>query len=473
MNDHYEQEIDLKWLLYRVMRAWRSIVLVALIAALAVGGIKFLINYSSFTNEAYRLQQEAAYAKAYADWEESTQQLRAELAMLQQSKTEQISYNENSILMQINPFHENLATFEIYVDCNELALANPSYSSFALSGRLLQLYQSYITGGELLQYVQDRLESKPDLRYVQELIVLKPNYSTNTLSCTISHIDAEHCQELALLVQEGLQAKKESLLSTVGMHDLIITAPSFVEQINTTLEKTQKNNLQIPTTLDTKLKELETSLSAAAAPVATHEQAPVIPALRNAAKYFLLAGVVAAFLMAVLIAGTCILSGKLLNPTDMKSRFGLHIIGQLPAARTKRPFAFVSRLISSIFGITTVPEDYSKLAKMVGSSIRSGLISREADTSKTSLAFTGTMNEDSLQSVIAASGLQDCVSLICAPDLLSNADSVEKISSADYVVLLVEQETTSLSDIEKMLEALKTWNKPVLGTVILNVDTLI
>ena len=472
MNEHYEQEIDLKWLLYRMLRAWRSIVLVTLIAAILVGGVKFALNYSIFSSESYCLQQEAAYADAYSAWEEAHQQIISEIDTLQLNIEEQTSYNENSILMQINPFHEQQASFDIYVECNDLALANPSYSPFALSGRLLQLYHSYLSGGELLQYVQDNLEDKTELRYLKELITLKANYNTNTLTCTIIHTDTERCQELTLLVLEGLQLKKEELLSSIGAHNLIVTTPAFVEQINLDLEKKQKSNLQILTTLDTKLKELQSSLESDAAPSATYKQSAVIQAARGAVKYFLIAGVAVAFIMAILVAGACIVSGKLLNPNDMKSRFGLHIIAQLPQAHKKRPFAFVSRWIATLFGITTRPEDYDKLAKSCSSSIKSLLASKADEEERITVAFTGILDEEHLQSILCADDFDDTYTLLFAPDLLSDAASIEKINTADYVILVTEQENSLLSDIEKQLEALNAWDKTVLGTIVLNTDTI-
>ena len=37
MNENYEQEIDLKWLVYRVLRGWRPIVVWAIVIAIVMG----------------------------------------------------------------------------------------------------------------------------------------------------------------------------------------------------------------------------------------------------------------------------------------------------------------------------------------------------------------------------------------------------------------------------------------------------
>ena len=62
--------------------------------------------------------------------------------------------------------------------------------------------------------------------------------------------------------------------------------------------------------------------------------------------------------------------------------------------------------------------------------------------------------------------------LISAPDVLTNAEPIKKVAGADCVVLVEKQEETKIADMEKELEALKTWNKTVLGVIILNTDVV-
>ena len=62
--------------------------------------------------------------------------------------------------------------------------------------------------------------------------------------------------------------------------------------------------------------------------------------------------------------------------------------------------------------------------------------------------------------------------VICAPDVLTNAESIEKLIEASCVVLVEKQEESTIADIAKELEALKAWNKPVLGAVVVGVDAV-
>jgi len=176
--------------------------------------------------------------------------------------------------------------------------------------------------------------------------------------------------------------------------------------------------------------------------------------------------------VAVIIAFSALLSGKLLNPEDVKNRFGLRVVGQLPSARVKKPFAFISRWFSAFGGITTKPEDYDRLAKMIGTSIKSDLASRKEAADWKKLAFTGTVSAEEMEQAVSAMGLSKDYTVICAPDVLTSAESIEKLSEADCVVLMEKQEVSALADISKELEALRAWNKTVLGAVVVNADAV-
>ena len=138
----------------------------------------------------------------------------------------------------------------------------------------------------------------------------------------------------------------------------------------------------------------------------------------------------------------------------------------------KKPFAFVSRWFSAFGGITATPEDYDRLAKMIGTSIKSDLASRENAAEWKKIAFTGTVSAEELNAAVDAMGIGKDYAVICAADVLTNAEAIEKLSGADCVVLVEKQEESTLADISKELEALKAWNKTVIGAVVLNADAV-
>lgn len=472
MNETYEQEIDLKWLIYRVLRAWRPIVVWAIIIGVVLGVGSFGLNLLKINDPEYLEAAQMNFEREHASWVATGENYEAQIANIEEAKTEQTEYNEKSVLMQIDPLREFHASFEMYVNYDYQIMPDMAYQNIDLSDRILKAYATYMTNGELYQKIIDGVSFDIERRYLGEILSVSVDYGTNMISVSVRQQNAEYCQEILAIVKDALLAKYNDVNTTIAEHTLSDTNSSSYETVNLGLQETQKANRQRVTDLDISLQEVNEAYLEWQEEPEPEAEFTFIEILKGGIKLLIIGGVVGAVVVAVIIAFGALMSGKLLNPEDAKNRFGLRIVGQLPAARTKKPFAFVSRWFSKFGGITSTPEDYDRLAKMIGSSIKSDLASREEAADWKKVAFTGTVAAEELKRVVDALGIKSSYTLICAPDVLTNAEAIEKLSEADCVVLVEKQEESTLVDISKELEALKAWNKTVLGAVVVGVDAV-
>ena len=475
MNKTYEQEIDLKWLIYRVLRGWRPIVIWAIIIALVLGVGSFGLNALKLTDPEYIAKQEANFKRAYASWEATIENYEAQLENLEEAQEEQTEYNENSVLMKIDPLRQFHASFELYVNYNYQIMPDMAYQNIDLSDRILKAYATYMTNGELQQYVIDNLSYDIERRYLSEVLSVSVDYGNNMISVSVTNQSAEYCQEMLDLVKTALMTKYEDINAAIAEHTLTTTNSAAYETVNLSLQETQKANRQAVTDLDMTKQEVFDEYVEWQRDEAGQEpqkEYTMFEVIKGSIKMLIIGGVVGAVLVAAIIAFGALLSGKLLNPEDVKNRFGMRVIGQLPAKRVKKPFAFVSRWFAKFGGITATPEDYDRLAKMVGTSIKSDVSARAEAADWKKVAFTGTIAAEELEAVVASLGMDASLSAICAPDVLTNAESIQKLSEADCVVLVEKQEESTLADITKEIEALKAWNKTVLGAVVVNADAV-
>ena len=475
MNETYEQEIDLKWLIYRVLRGWRTIVVWAIVIAIVMGAGSLGLYGLKCLDPEYLQEAEIAYEREHASWVATIDNFEQQMANIEEAKTEKEEYNAKSVLMQIDPLREFHASFEMYVNYDYQIMPDMQYQNIDLSDRILKAYATYMTNGELYQKIIDGVSFDIERRYLGEILSVSVDYGTNMISISVRQQSAEYCQEILAIVKEALLAKYEDVNATIAEHTLSDTNSSAYETVNLSLQETQKANLQAVTNLDISMQETseayEEWLKSEDGMEPTREYT-LFEQIKNSIKMCIIGGVVGAVVVAVIIAFGALMSGRLLNPEDLKNRFGLRIVGQLPAARVKKPFAFVSRWFAAFGGITTKPEDYDRLAKMVGTSIKSDLASREEAAGWKKIAFTGMVDATELQKAVAAMGIGKEYDVVCAPDVLTNAESIEKLSEASCVVLVEKQEESTLTDITKELEALRAWNKTVLGAVVLNADAV-
>ena len=68
MNETYEQEIDLKWLIYRVLRGWRSIVVWAIVIALVLGIGTFGLKVLKMQDPEFMAEAELKFQREHAGW---------------------------------------------------------------------------------------------------------------------------------------------------------------------------------------------------------------------------------------------------------------------------------------------------------------------------------------------------------------------------------------------------------------------
>ena len=137
MNETYEQEIDLKWLIYRVLRGWRTIVVWAIIVGVVLGIGSFGLNYVKINDPEYIEAEQENFEREHTSWVATGENFKAQLENIAEARAEQEEYNEKSVLMQIDPLREFHASFELYVNYDYRIMPDMTYQNIDLSDRIL------------------------------------------------------------------------------------------------------------------------------------------------------------------------------------------------------------------------------------------------------------------------------------------------------------------------------------------------
>ncbi len=471
MYENYEQEIDLKWLLYRVLRSWRMIAAWAIIIGLILGIWKLATGFVNMSDEEFMAETQTNYERAYASWLAEGENLEASLENLAEEKARQAEYNEKSVKMEIDPLRVSTASFELYVDYDYQILPNMTYQNVDMSDRILKSYATYMTNGEMEQYILNNLSYEMDLRYLKEILSKAVDYSNNVITVSVIHVDAEKCQEMLELAKAAILSRYEIVCDNIADHEILDTNASAYEYVDFNLEDVQKANKKYLTELDVELQEVNEEYLEWRKSTKPEFEYSSLEVVKSSIKMLIIGGVVAAMLVVIGIACACLFSGKLLNPEDIRNRYGVRVIGMLPTDRVKKPFAFVSRWFAKFGGITVKPEDYDAIAKMIGSSIKQSMNVAESVMGK-KVVLTGTVAEEELKRVANAIPTDGAYAVEYTSNVLVNAEAIEKVADADAVVLVEKQESSLHADVAKELETLKAWNKTVLGAIVLNVDAV-
>ncbi len=472
MNESFDREINVKWLFYRILRAWRPIVAWGLLIAIVLGAGSFAINVIKRNDPQYQEEAKQHYEYEHAQWAAEEENLKAELTNLEREKDRLTEYNASSIKMTIDPLRQHVASFQVYIKYDYEIIPDMVYQNIDLSNRILKAYEAFLTGGEMYQYLMEHLGYEIKMQYLAEVITVTADYANNFLSVRVIHKSGEESREIAALIQQGLNERLQTVVERIAPHEIVVTNEAAYETVNLSLEKEQSDSLQLLADLNLKIGEVNEELRAWAGKPEPTLGTTLGQIGASAAKLAVIGAVVGVVVAAILVAFGAILSGKLLNPDDMKDRFGVRVVGKLPVARVIKPLAVVSRCFAKIGGIVSTPEDYEKLAALAALDLKSDIEARPEGAQWKSIAFTGTADQELLCRAVEAMGLKGAYHVACAADMLTDPASVQKIVAADCVVLVEQQEKTLHCDIARELEALAAWNKPVLGAVILNTDAI-
>lgn len=112
---NYEQEIDLKDLMFAVLRKWRPIILIAIVFAVLLGGMKGAGALKQMKDSEYLAAKQQEYDNSMDQYAISKASLEKEVENIKASLESQNEYMEKSVLMNINPYDEYVTAADFYV----------------------------------------------------------------------------------------------------------------------------------------------------------------------------------------------------------------------------------------------------------------------------------------------------------------------------------------------------------------------
>jgi len=131
----FDIDIEIKDLLWELVRGWRLIVVLALVCGIGLAAVQYRSDASKTEiTSVKKTQEELEKAMGEQDLDEVT----AAVALKRQAD-ELSAYMENSILMRLNPYEENVVFLQYYVEADNEKVAtdaNDAYVTYIGQGAL-------------------------------------------------------------------------------------------------------------------------------------------------------------------------------------------------------------------------------------------------------------------------------------------------------------------------------------------------
>lgn len=478
-NTNYdaEQEIDLLRLLLYVLHRWRSLVAITLVAAVLLAGVSVLKNMLAQTDETEFLAMQSkyeaelsAYAYSKAAYESSVESLTQQLAYLS-------TYQDKSMLANLNPEDLWVGTLNVYVLDNGGRAAT---SSGALEhdpyDAIVKAYQQAFS--QTSNYEPLANEMGIETIYLEELISSRADYDANSVSIWIVAPDEATVRriqtEIDTLVSEIHSKVKEQLtdhkfvvsdwnirntteaqfMQVEGLERIVLNTDNTLQKwvVIPQVGDTQKELIKQVDTVKKSLTELEKNRPEA--PAALDNSSMV----KDALKYGIIGGFVGCFLLAAWYAFLYIVDGRIHGGEDLKSRYGVRVLGEFhhpyPAKHPNRLDAWLEH-----FEKTSASLDvYGQIAAGVHILTRDNrkiLLTGEADAEQI-VRLKEKLVPQLPELELSAGG-----------NMRTNADILRSLTEYDGIILVEASGVTRYADVEAELSYIRAARLQLLGVVVL------
>lgn len=462
-NNIYEQEIDLKELMFTVFRRWRLVILVGCLFAVLLGGYKSVKELVHQNDEEYIAEIKNQYLADELKYEQTKSGYERDIENFTASISYQEKYKENSVLLKVDPYNKGTASVDLFIKIAETPKEKGiTVTSVDAADGVVKAYASAIQQGGYLDDISKDMGI--DLIYLKELIKVTTDYDGNMLNVNVTYTDEQGAGDILDVVLENLKTIYPNIQEHLGQHDLSVMNQNIGLITDQTLADYQKQKVVDLAATYKNLEDTEKALKTIEKPAK-----PVVLSrlsiVKEGVKYGILGWFVGAFLIAFAACIVFIMNGKLNSNDDLKNRFGLKHLGGFSEIRKKRRFSAIDMWLDRLEGRDIVSDEltYDIIAANIMGMLNVG----------ESLFLTGLIEEIRLVKLTdkireKSSGLK----LGFGVDMLHNALTLQKIQEYDKVILVEVRGQTKIGDIEKEVEIVLNMKRQVLGYIVMNPDTV-
>ena len=451
-----EMKVNIRDLVFHLLYRWRSIVIVALIAALLLLGVQYLQMNSETAAETWRQDMEE-YREAQLIYETSTNNLKAAIESSMNQINALRDYQEHSILISINPWAEWRATnqYSILLDA-EAGEPTSDIARQKAEDALRVLYGTIDNGLDAEKIIQ--LTGASEEQYARELIGV--SYESNALENAVITVtvrgDSEDMVRQVMQYLETVMAEENrSTGQQIAAHQLMLINADVRLIVDSNLKTRQEE-------LEAKIRSLQTGIQADQKALAGLSEPSEPDHYRMGVKTAIKYALIGAFLGAVAMIGiyifSYVLGGKLHTAEDFRERYGIPVYGDFVHSRARKPGKGIDRLLEKKeFERDRVDE--RQLLEGIGTLIRKNTAGKE-------LLLTGTISKEKLDSLREKlTGVMKEFSISAEPDFIHNPGAISASKDAAYVLLVEEKYTTRIREIDREAEMLAVNGTTVSGFI--------
>ena len=469
-NNGYGQEIDLKDLMFAILRKWRTVLAVAVILAVVLGGGKAFLSFRASRDVEAQAEAKDAYERELDSYTTAKESGEREIENISDDIEAQQTYMDESVLMNMSPYDVCEASADLFIKTDYLIMPGMAYQNADYTDSILQAYQSSVTSAALQENVADTVSLKP--QYLRELISVKrgsftagatdgtAGYTryTNLLTIKVRYSDKEKAQEILNAVLTDVTALQEQIAATIGPHTVSIVNQVVGSTVDTDLAKQQKDARDQIADLQKSLSDKEDALKELKEPSAPSLGMGAV--IKTGVKYAVLGGVLGVFVVAFCISAAFVMSDKVYAAKDIRRRYGLDLLGTVSASDKK--LGAVDAWLARLEG-RRASGNVEKNGALLAANVENYAGGHKK------LLVTGLVSEERLKDMekLLQKNLEG-YELTAGANMLEDAETLRKLPECEGVVLVEQTGISSYADMTLEIEKIRSMGKAIVGCVVVD-----
>lgn len=478
-----EIDIEIKDLLWELVRRWRIIVVMALICAVGLTAYQYRSDMNKTDVVVVKkTQEELEKAMSVQDVSEVT----GAVALLNQLE-QKSEYMDASTLMQINPYAENAVLLQYVVEADatlESVIAD-AYVAYVEDGYLAQTLSAdeaaevvYID--ELISVVKDTTDMYVYSDTMDESIqmTIAGADSGSCITVKVCGIDEESNAELATEVKSVLAQYSATLSSKVGAHQLKLVDEKECVLVDNALAELQNRNATAIKTISNNIDKMKNEMTGDQITLYTYRVTGVTQSATTATttsepkvvtisvKHAVIGFVVGIVLGCGIALALYLLSAKLRNSEEIKVLYQVKVLGDVAnPQKKKKVFSFVDVLIEKMQNGSKKTLTYEQAVQMVCANIAIDCKKNE----QKKVYLTGSMMEqmpEQVMSDITKKCEEKGIVVEKGNAIAYDAESLEALEQVGTVVFLEKKRTSFYDEIYKEILLCKENDIQVMGMVV-------
>lgn len=471
-----QKEVSLKEVLILLLKRFKQIFIVAIVVAIIFGSLGLVKGYKNNVNQEALQSAKDAYLVKLGDYNTSIRQLNQEISTAEKQRESLLEYNENSMYFQFESSVVASKEIVFSIDTDYQIIPNMVYQTPDKTSKIVSAYADAYQSDALYNGISDIIGENIENKYLDELIHLKRAGDTKTVdgygNVTVKHADTNGSivvlkaiysdQETANKIADfAFDILKDNIQKNVAPHTVTVISQSSKTQIDKDLLDLQEKNMEdldkIQTTLTTKNATLNQKKK-------SEPVEPSVSAFGIVSKgilYGVAGGVIGGVLACLWVLTDFLTDVHLGNATAVEKMFGFQVFS-IKIRETKKKKFILDPLIERLEGHQKreiTPQESFDLAE---TNIR--LLVKHNQIKNLLITGVGSCGEISEFTDYLKDKL-DSVSIIYENNILYNSSALEALEKCDWVILAENTKTSTLVDVEKEIQKIKTLNKNILGIV--------